>query len=163
MPKKKKTVWKSIKVPYEVHTILKAKAKRENVAMHKAIVSAILAAEDGDLAEAAEKIPVQAKNIDKALWYCFKLVNGVAMYKQALIMKGRISGAYVTAMEEYRVEQREKLFNTLNQIEERLKVDLTEVQKQIKALEKNTTGRDIMGLNDTLKKAMLQIINKVVE
>jgi len=163
MPKRKKTVWKSIKVPSEVHTFIKVKAKRENVAMHKVIVSAALASEVKDISEVAEKISLKAKNIDKAIWYNLKLVNGIAMYKQLLKLKGKVSGAYVTAMDEYRVEQRKKLSNTINQIEKRLKVDLDEVRDAIEELEERYDNKVTMKLNDAVKKAMFAIINKVVE
>jgi len=163
MPKKKKTVWKSIKVPSEVHTFLKAKAKRENVAMHKVIVSAALASEVKDISELAEKVSLKAKNIDKAVWYNLKLVNGIAMYKQLLKLKGKLSGAYTTEMDEYRLEQRRKLMRTIEQIEKRLKVDLTDVQELIEELELNYDNKITMKLNDAVKKAMFAIINKVVE
>jgi len=162
MPKRKKTVWKSIKVPSEVHTFLKVKAKRENVAMHKVIVSAALASEVKDISEVAEKVSLKAKNVDRAVWYNLKLVNGIAMYKQLLKLKGKVSGVYTTEMDEYRAEQRKKLFNTINQIEKRLKVDLTEIQELIEELELNYDNKITMKLNDAVKKAMFAIINKVV-
>jgi len=163
MPKRKKTVWKSIKVPRETHIFLKAKAKRENVAMHKVIVSVALASEIKDISEVAEKISLKAKDIDRAIWYNLKLINGIAMYKQLLKLRGRISGAYVTEMHEYRQEQRRKLMRTIEQIEKRLKVDLTEIQELIEELESKYDNKVTMKLNDAVKKAMFQIINKVVE
>jgi len=85
------------------------------------------------------------------------------MYKQVLKMKGKISGAYTTEMDEYRTEQRKKLMRTINQIEKRLKLDLTEIQELIEELEERYDNKITMKLNDTVKKAMFQIINKVVE
>jgi len=90
MPKRKKIIWKTIKVPKEVHTALKTKAKRENVAMHKVVVSAMLASEVKDISEVAEKVSLKAKDIDRAVWYNLKLVNGIAMYKQLLKLKGKV-------------------------------------------------------------------------
>jgi len=65
-------------------------------------------------------------------------------------------------MDEYRAEQRKKLSNTINQIEKRLKVDLTEIQELIEELELNYDNKITMKLNDAVKKAMFAIINKVV-
>jgi len=163
MPKRKKTIWKSVKIPSEVHTFLKVKAKRENVAMHKVILSTALMSEIKDISEVAEKVSLKAKDIDKAIWYNLKLVNGIAMYKQLLKLRGKISGAYTTEMNEYRLEQRKKLMRTIEQIEKRLKVDLTEIQELIEKLELNYDNKVTMKLNDAVKKAMFQIINKVVE
>jgi len=85
--------WKTVKVPSEVHKVLKAKAKESGQAMHKVITSAILVLDNKDLAEAAQKLPAGAKNVDKAIWYCLKLVNGIAMYKQALKISTMIDAA----------------------------------------------------------------------
>jgi len=160
--KRKKIVWKTVKVPEQLHTVLKAKARKSKQAMHKVIVSAILMAEDRDLAEAAEKLPASAKNIDKAVWYCLKLVNGIAMYKQALRISTMIDAAEGEQILAYTRGQREKLMNTIDQIEKRLKVDLTEVIEKIEEMEESTHGKAIKNLNDVVKKAMFQIITKVV-
>lgn len=163
MPRKKgKIVWKTIKVPEQVHMVLKAKSKSGNMAIHKVIVSAILSAESGDLAEAAEKLPLSAKNVDKAVWYCLKLVNGIAMYKQALRISSMIDAAESEQIHLYVKGQREKLMNTIEQIEKRLKVDLDEVRDAIEEMEQNGDGKTVAKLNDVVKKAMLRIISTVV-
>lgn len=159
---KKKIVWKNVKVPEEVHTALKQKAKQENTAMHKVIASALLAAENVDLAEASGKLLAASKNVDKALWYCLKLVNGIAMYKQALKISNMIDAAEGEQIAEYTKSQYEKLMNTLDQIEKRLRVDMDEVRDAIKEMEGSIDGKTTAKLNGTVKKAMLGIINKVV-
>jgi len=163
MPRKKgKIKWKTIKVPEQVHTVLKAKAKSGDMAIHKVIVSAILAAEDKDLADAATKLPVSAKNVDKAVWYCLKLVNGIAMYKQALKISEMIDAAESEQIAMYVKGQREKLMNTIQQIEKRLKVDMADVVEAVEEMEENGDGKIVAKLNDVVKKAMLRIISTVV-
>ncbi|MBW2561594.1 MAG: hypothetical protein JRE40_12175 [Deltaproteobacteria bacterium] len=132
-----RTKWKTVKVPSEVHKVLKAKAKETNQAMHRVITSAILTAENKDLAEAAQKLPASAKNVDKAIWYCLKLVNGIAMYKQALKISTMIDAVEGEQIYSYTQSQREKLMNTIDQIEKRLKVDLTEVIEAVEEMEEN--------------------------
>jgi len=52
--------------------------------------------------------------------------------------------------------------NTIDQIEKRLKVDLTEVIEAVEEMEENSDGKTMAKLNDTVKKAMFNIISKVV-
>ena len=88
-------------------------------------------------------------DIDRNIWYAFKLVNSVAQLK--------------FAVEEFNDESRINLYKnltmqTINQIEERLGVDLDNVKKAIDKFLENPNGRTKANLNDETKFAMVKIL-----
>jgi len=165
--KKKKTVWKTIKVPAHVHKALKSKATSGKVAMHKIISSALIVAEDKDLVEVGEKVSKIAKDIDRVVWYAFKLSNSVAMFKRTVnvlddaILKDS-SGSDLAISNKINSEL-QRTIRTVEQIESRLDLDLTEVKDAIYNFIEERDGKATRDLNDAVKKAMVKIINKVVE
>jgi len=164
MPRKKgkKIVWKTVKVPKELHKVLKSKAQETNQPIHGLITSLIIASEDEDLASASVSLKGSAKNIDKAIWYCLKLTNGIGMHKQALRISNLIDAAEGDQIKQLVENSREKLMQTIDQIENRLKVDLSDVVEAIEEIEENGDGKTIAKLNETVKKAMFRIISQVV-
>jgi len=163
----KKKVWKTIKVPQEIYELLIAMKREEGKAFWKIITEAITESEEEATAKIAEKMASKAKELDKALWYGFKLVNGMAMYKQTV----SLANAYNTygsefgdaLVTEHVKDQKEKFVKTVNQIEKRLNVDLTEVLNAAEEVEEKPKGKTIAKLNDEVKKAMIKIIARVVE
>jgi len=163
----KKRVWKTIKLPQEIYELLIAMKTEKGKAFWKIIAEAITESEEEATAKIAEKIADKVKELDKALWYCFKLVNGMAMYKQTVSLAeayntyGSEFGDVLT--KEYVKGQKEKFIKTIDQIERRLNVDLTKILDAVDELEENPKGKVVAKLNDEVKKAMLKIIARVVE
>jgi len=133
----------------------------------KIIMEALTTSEEKATTEVVEKIADKVKELDKALWYNFKLVNGMAMYKQTValaeaynIYGSEFGDALVT---EHVKDQKEKFMKTIDQIEKRLNVDLTEVLNAAEEVEENPKGKTIARLKDEVKKAMIKIFARVVE
>jgi len=162
----KKKVWKTVKIPEEVYELLVAIKSQNGKPFWKIIMEALTTSEEKATTEVVEKIADKVKELDKALWYSFKLVNGMAMYKQTVVLAdayntygSEFGDALVT---EYVKDQKEKFTKTIDQIEKRLNVDLTEILNAIEEVEENPKGKTIARLNDEVKKAMLKIIARVV-
>jgi len=163
----KKKVWKTIKLPQEIYELLIAMKREKGKAFWKIIAEAITESEEKATTEVVEKMAGKVKELDKAIWYSFKLVNGMAMYKQTV----SLADAYNTygnefgdvLVKEYVKDQKEKFTKTVSQIEKRLNVDLTGVLNAIEEVEEDLRGKTVARLNDEVKKAMIKIIARVVE
>jgi len=88
-------------------------------------------------------------DIDKQIWYAFKLVNSVAQLKTVIDL----------SLDNDTVNEYKNLtMKTINQIEERLGIDMENVRKAIEKFLENPTGRNKANLNDETKMAMVRIL-----
>lgn len=88
-------------------------------------------------------------DIDKQIWYAFKLVNSVAQLKTVIDL----------SLDNDTVNEYKNLtMKTINQIEERLGIDMENVKKALEKFIENPTGRNKANLNDETKMAMLRIL-----
>jgi len=88
-------------------------------------------------------------DIDKQIWYAFKLVNSVAQLKTVIDL----------SLDNDTVNEYKNLtMKTINQIEERLGIDMDNVKKALEKFIENPTGRNKANLNDETKMAMLRIL-----
>jgi len=88
-------------------------------------------------------------DIDRNVWYAFKLVNSIASLK--------------TIVDEFDDENKIKEYKnmtmrTIDQIKERLGIDMDNVKKAVEKFIDNPTGRNKAHLNDETKMAMLRIL-----
>ncbi len=160
--KRTKTVWKAIRVPEQVHAVLKQKAKKQKVAMHKVISQALMESKMLPYKDIQEKLTGDAKNIDRAIWYAFKLANGVAMFKQAVILAGKLDAAEGEQIAAFVNSEKEKLMRTIEQIEKRCNVNLEDVRNAVTHYAEGDGEVTTAVLNDTVKAAMIEILNNVI-
>lgn len=158
----KKTVWKTVRVPEQLHKILKSKAKKQGIAMHKLISQLFLEANILPYKDVQQKLTGEAKNVDKAFWYAFKLNNSISMLKQAVILAGKIDSAECEQIKRFIDDELRKTMRTVEQIEKRCKVDLQELKQAVKHYVEGDGEVTTAGLNDRTKIAMIQIVNSVL-
>ena len=161
--KKSKTVWKSIKVPEGLHTILKKNAKKKGIAMHKLISELLLGSNEILYYELRKKLTGEAKDVDRAMWYAFKLANGISMFKQAVIISNKIDSAECEQIAKIVDNELNKILRTIEQIEKRCKVELSDLKDAIIAYANGDESIKTYVLNDMVKLAMMKIINSVVK
>jgi len=149
--KRKRIAWKNIRVPEELHSWLKRNSTIQEKAMHKVIRDLIL--ERGK----------QLRDIDKLTWYSFKLINGYAMWKQTYSIVSSLPEKEQKRFYGVEKAQREKLLNTIEQIEARLNIDLSDLREMIDNVNDKLTGKEISKLNDAFKRAMEKILMKLAE
>jgi len=141
--------WKSIGVREEVKKIIDEIAKRRGWKKYQVVELAIRQFAKEQKYGKKEKKYHWGYDIDRELWYAFKLVNSIAQLK--------------FAVEEFNDEDRVSFYKkltmqTISQIEERLGVDLDNVRKAVEKFLENPTGRSKADLNDETKIAMARIL-----
>ena len=158
----KRTVWKTVRVPEQLHSILKSKAKKQGIAMHKLISQLFLEANILPYRDVQQKLTGEAKNVDKAFWYAFKLNNSISMLKQTVILAGKIDSAECEQIKRFIDDELSKTMRTIEQIEKRCKVDLQELKNAVKKYVEGDGEITTAGLNDRTKIAMIKIVNSVL-
>ena len=142
-------VFKTVGVKEDVKQIIDEIARRRGWKKYKVVELAIRQFAKEQKYGKKEKKYHWGYDIDRNIWYAFKLVNSVAQLK--------------FAVEEFNDESRINLYKnltmqTINQIEERLGVDLDNVKKAIDKFLENPNGRTKANLNDETKFAMVKIL-----
>jgi len=142
-------VFKTVGVKEDVKQIIDEIAKRRGWKKYQVVETAIRQFAKEQKCGKGEKKYHWGYDIDRNIWYAFKLVNSVAQLK--------------FAVEEFNDENRINLYKnltmqTINQIEERLGVDLDNVKKAIDKFLENPNGRAKANLNDETKFAMVKIL-----
>lgn len=87
-------------------------------------------------------------DIDRNIWYAFKLVNSIAQLK--LVVEEMRDNKKISKYINYTME-------TIEQIENRLNIDLSNVRKAIKKFVDNPNGENKKKLNDETKFIMAKI------
>jgi len=141
--------FRTVGVKEEVKQIIDEIARRRGWKKYKVVELAIRQFAKEQKYGKKEKKYHWGYDIDRNIWYAFKLVNSVAQLK--------------FAVEEFNDESRINLYKnltmqTINQIEERLGVDLDNVKKAIDKFLENPNGRTKANLNDETKFAMVKIL-----
>jgi len=141
--------FRTVGVKEEVKQIIDEIARRRGWKKYKVVELAIRQFAKEQKYGKKEKKYHWGYDIDRNIWYAFKLVNSVAQLK--------------FAVEEFNDENRINLYKnltmqTINQIEERLGVDLDNVKKAIDKFLENPNGRTKANLNDETKFAMVKIL-----
>lgn len=141
--------WKSIGVKEDLKKIVDEVAKRRGFKKYQVVELAIRQFVKEQKYGKKEKKYHWGYDIDRNVWYAFKLVNSVAQLK--------------FAVEEFNDEDRVSFYKklamqTINQIEERLGVDLDNVRKALEKFLENPTGKNKANLNDETKMAMVRIL-----
>jgi len=141
--------FRTVGVKEEVKQIIDEIARRRGWKKYKVVELAIRQFAKEQKYSRGEKKYHWGYDIDRNIWYAFKLVNSVAQLK--------------FAVEEFNDENRINLYKnltmqTINQIEERLGVDLDNVKKAIDKFLENPNGRTKANLNDETKFAMVKIL-----
>jgi len=141
--------WKSIGVKEEVKKIVDEIAKRRGLKKYEVVELAIRQFAKEQKYKRGEKEYHWGYDIDRELWYAFKLVNSIAQLK--------------FAVEEFNDENRVSFYKrltmqTISQIEERLGVDLDNVKKAVEKFVENPIGKNKANLNDETKVAMARIL-----
>jgi len=141
--------WKSIGVREEVKKIIDEIAKRRGWKKYKVVELAIRQFAKEQKYGKKEKKYHWGYDIDRNLWYAFKLVNSVAQLK--------------TIVDEFDDEGKIKEYvnmtmRTIDQIEDRLGIDMEDVRKALNKFLKNPEGKNKAKLNDETKMAMLRIL-----
>ena len=142
-------VFKTVGVKEDVKEIIDEIARRRGWKKYKVVELAIRQFAKEQKYGKKEKKYHWGYDIDRNIWYAFKLVNSVAQLK--------------FAVEEFNDESKINLYKnltmqTINQIEERLGVDLDNVKKAIDKFLENPNGRTKANLNDETKFAMVKIL-----
>jgi len=142
-------VFKTVGVKEDVKQIIDEIARRRGWKRYKVVELAIRQFAKEQKYGKKEKKYHWGYDIDRNVWYAFKLVNSIAQLKFAI--------------EEFNDESRINLYKnltmqTINQIEERLGVDLKDVKKAIDKFLENPNGRTKANLNDETKMAMVRIL-----
>lgn len=142
-------VFKTVGVKEDVKQIIDEIARRRGLKRYKVVELAIRQFAKEQKYGKKEKKYHWGYDIDRNVWYAFKLVNSIAQLKFAI--------------EEFNDESRINLYKnltmqTINQIEERLGVDLKDVKKAIDKFLENPNGRTKANLNDETKMAMVRIL-----
>ena len=142
-------VFKTVGVKEDVKQIIDEIARRRGWKRYKVVELAIRQFAKEQKYGKKEKKYHWGYDIDRNVWYAFKLVNSIAQLKFAI--------------EEFNDESRINLYKnltmqTINQIEERLGVDLKDVRKAIDKFLENPNGRTKANLNDETKMAMVRIL-----
>lgn len=142
-------VFKTVGVKEDVKQIIDEIARRRGLKRYKVVELAIRQFAKEQKYGKKEKKYHWGYDIDRNVWYAFKLVNSIAQLKFAI--------------EEFNDESRINLYKnltmqTINQIEERLGVDLKDVRKAIDKFLENPNGRTKANLNDETKMAMVRIL-----
>jgi len=141
--------FRTVGVKEEIKQIIDEIARRRGWKKYKVVELAIRQFAKEQKYGKKEKKYHWGYDIDRNIWYAFKLVNSVAQLKFAI--------------EEFNDENRINLYKnltmqTINQIEERLGVDLDNVKKAIDKFLENPNGRTKANLNDETKFAMVKIL-----
>ncbi|RLG33791.1 hypothetical protein DRN97_04180 [Methanosarcinales archaeon] len=160
--KKSGKEWKSIKIPLSLYQTITAVASRENTTKYHVIASAL--AKTGKLSD-EEFEELLAKNImavDRRVWYSFKLINGFAMFKQLAIVSNFPSLQRNKEIKEYVEKEKKKFLGTIEQVEKRLKVDLSDIRKIVEYISGDNSGTEVAKINDTVKRKVIEILTKVV-
>ena len=141
--------WTCVGIKSDVKKIIDEIAKRRGMKKCEVVEVAIRRFATEQKYKRGEKEYHWGYNLDRELWYAFKLANSVAQLKTIIELNG----------DEKKInEYRNMTMNTINQIEERLGVDLDNVKRAIDRFIKNPNGRMKAYLNDETKVAMARIL-----
>jgi len=141
--------WKTIGVKEDVKKIVDEIAKRRGMKKYEVVELAIRQFMVEQKYKRGEKAYHWGYDIDKNLWYSFKLINSVAQLKTVIDLK----------MDEKVVEQFKRMtLNTISQIEDRLGVDLGNVRRAVEKFVERPAGKTKAKLNDETKVAMARIL-----
>ena len=141
--------WTCVGIKSDVKKIIDEIAKRRGMKKCEVVEVAIRRFATEQKYKRGEKEYHWGYNLDRELWYAFKLANSVAQLKTIIELNG----------DEKKInEYRNMTMNTINQIEERLGVDLDNVKRAIDRFLKNPNGRMKAYLNDETKVAMARIL-----
>ena len=144
-------VWKHIAVKEDVKKIVDEVAKRRGLKKYQVIELAIRQFAKEQTYKSGDKEYHHGYDVDRGLWYAFKLVNSVAQLKHAVEQKFD---------ERDIMRYKKKTLATINQIETRLGVDLNNVKSAIDTFIETPQGKQSAKLNDETKLAMARIIFK---
>jgi len=141
--------WTCVGVRSDVKKIIDEIAKRRGMKKCEVVEVAIRQFAKEQKYKRGEKEYHWGYDIDRHLWYAFKIANSVAQLKTIVELNG----------DEKKInEYRNMTMNTINQIEERLGVDLDNVRKAVEKFLQNPSGRNKANLNDETKVAMARIL-----
>jgi len=145
--------WTCVGVKSDVKKIIDEIAKRRGMKKCEVVEVAVRQLLKEQKYKRGEKEYHWGYDIDRPLWYAFKLANSVAQLKTIVELNGDEKG------DEKKInEYRNMTMNTINQIEERLGVDLDNVKRAIDRFLKTPNGRMKAYLNDETKVAMARIL-----
>lgn len=141
--------WTSLGVLKETRKKIKEIAKRENLRMYEVVELLVNKYAVEQKYERRGKQYHAGYTVDRELWYAFKLVNSVAQLKFVV----------EEVKDESKIEEYKSMTEkTIEQIEERLGLDLSRLKKLIDKFIEKPTGKNKFVLNDEVKKAMAEII-----
>jgi len=142
-------VWKNVAVKEDVKKIIDEISKKRGIKRYQVVELAIRQFAREQKYRRDEKEYHCGYDIDRELWYAFKLVNSIAQLKHAIELK--LDDASVKRYVS-------KTFETISQIENRLGVDLSNVKTAINKFLDTPNGKMSANLNDETKMAMARII-----
>jgi len=137
--------WKRVNVPTPICAVIDRLAERQKRARWEVVASAL-----------ATYIALR-KELDKKLWYIFKVLNSFVYLKVALQLKsqGIINDEFVK-------EQLNKFTKTMWQIQERLHIKtehiVAMIQEDLKRTNYNGTSKMIMKWNDEVKQLIKNLL-----
>jgi len=141
--------FKAVGVKEEVKQIIDEISKRRGFKKYQVVELAIRQFAKEQKYGRKEKKYHWGYDIDKQIWYAFKLVNSVAQLKTVIDL----------SLDNDTVNEYKNLtMKTINQIEERLGIDMDNVKKALEKFIENPTGRNKANLNDETKMAMARIL-----
>ena len=148
---KGKKVWKMIGVPEELKNLVDRIAKRERMKKYEVVETAITQFAMAQTYKRRGKEYLAGYTIDRAFWYMFKLANSVAQLKMAVELE----------LSESEVKQYyDSTMKTIEQIEERLNVELDDLRRAIENYVKKPNNTSKVKVNDETKFAMMRILSK---
>jgi len=142
-------VFKTVGVKEDVKQIIDEIARRRGWKKYKVVELAIRQFAKEQKYGQKEKKYHWGYDIDRNIWYAFKLVNSIASLK--------------TIVDEFDDEGKIREYmnmtmRTIDQIEERLGIDMGNVKKALEKFIENPTGKNKANLNDETKFAMVKIL-----
>ena len=137
--------WKRVNVPNPICNVIDKLAEEQNRARWEVIASAL-----------ATYIALR-KELDRKLWYIFKVLNSFVYLKIALQLKsqGVVNSDFVK-------EQLDKFTKTMWQIQERLHIKtehiVAMIQEDLKKSDYNGSSKMIMKWNDEVKQLIKNLL-----
>jgi len=141
--------FKAVGVKEDVKQIIDEIAKRRGFKKYQVVELAIRQFAKEQKCGKGEKKYHWGYDIDRNIWYAFKLVNSIAQLKTVIDLN--LDNDTVN-------EYKNLTMKTINQIEERLGIDLDNVKKALEKFLENPNGRTKANLNDETKMAMVRIL-----
>ncbi|HIP92677.1 MAG TPA: ribbon-helix-helix domain-containing protein [Thermotoga sp.] len=143
-------VWSSVAVRHEIKEMIDEISKRRKVPKSRLVEEAIM------MYIKEQKLKGKyhwGYDIDRNIWYGFKLVNSIAQLKLVIEL------AEQGVVEKEKVEEYRKMTeNTIQQIEERLGINLNTLKRALRKFIEKPNGITKKELNDETKYLMAKIV-----